>query len=116
MLTLAAPSASRKKGEGVFIGGGTFSSSPMTMIPGLVVLRYLRDHSADIYPKLNSLGERMRRGMEKAFEKAGLPGRSIGIGSLGGIYLPLDPALRLKANDGVPFGSPAKRPQAATKD
>ena len=32
------------------------------------------------------------------------------------VHLPLDAALGLKANDGIAFGSPAKRPQAAPKD
>ena len=37
-----------------------------------------------------------------------------GIGAT--VHLPLDAGIRLKANDGVAFGFPAKRPQAAPKD
>ncbi len=92
VLALSDPSVAREKGTGVLTGGGTFSCSPMSMIPGLAVLRYIKERAAEIYPRLNEMGERLRRGMEEAFRKAGVPGRSIGIGSLCGVYLPLEPS------------------------
>jgi glutamate-1-semialdehyde 2,1-aminomutase len=91
VLARSDPTVPRRKGEAVMIGGGTFSCSPMSMISGLAVLRYLRDHAEEVYPRLNRLGQRLRKGMEDAFREAGLPGRAIGVGSLCGAYLPLDP-------------------------
>jgi glutamate-1-semialdehyde 2,1-aminomutase len=96
ILNLSDPSISRKKGKGVLAGGGTFSSSPMTVIPGLVVLRYLKEHVPEIYPRLKSLGDRLRQGMEQAFERAGVLGRAMGIESLCGFSLPFDSATRVR--------------------
>ena len=98
ILDLTDPTVSRKKGEAVLAGGGTFSSSPMTMGTGLAMLHHLKAHAHEIYPRLNSLGERLRRGMEAACEKTGVLGRSIGVGSLSAFYLPLDPGTRVKSS------------------
>ena len=68
----------------------------MTMIPGSAVLNYLRESANSVYPKLSDLGERLRNGMAAAFERSGLLGRTIGIGSLCGAYLPLDPATQVR--------------------
>lgn len=91
VLALCDPTVPREKGQAVMTGGGTFSCSPMSMISGLAVLRHLRDHAGEVYPRLNRLGERLRKGMDDAFEEGGLPGRAIGAGSLCGAYLPLEP-------------------------
>jgi glutamate-1-semialdehyde 2,1-aminomutase len=97
VLALSDPSVPRQKGAGVLTGGGTFSCSPMSMIPGLVVLGHIKERAGEIYPRLDDMGERLRRGMEEAFAKAGLSGRSIGIGSLCGVYLPLEPSVVVKS-------------------
>jgi glutamate-1-semialdehyde 2,1-aminomutase len=97
IFDLTDPTIPRKKGEGVMAGGGTFSCSPMTMVTGLAMLGHLKEHTQEIYPRLNALGERLRQGMEAACEKTGLLGRSIGAGSLSAFYLPLDPGTRVRS-------------------
>jgi glutamate-1-semialdehyde 2,1-aminomutase len=99
VFDLCDPSVARNKGEGVLTGGGTFSCTLMSMIPGLAVLRYLRDHASDIYPRINRQGERLRQGMDAAFERAGFAARSIGLGSLCGAYLPVNPSTRVRSAD-----------------
>jgi len=90
ILELCDPSISRRKGEAVLVGGGTFSATPMSMISGLALLGHLRDHAQEIYPALNEKGGRLREGIEEAFQRIGFQGRTIGIASLCGIYLPKD--------------------------
>jgi glutamate-1-semialdehyde 2,1-aminomutase len=109
VLELTDPSIPREKEEGVLTGGGTFSCTLMSMIPGLMMLRYLRDHANEIYPRLNALGERLRRGMDTAFEKTGFPARSIGVGSLCGAYLALKPGFHVRSADDMFTGTDMKR-------
>jgi glutamate-1-semialdehyde 2,1-aminomutase len=96
VMAMTDPTIQRKKGEGVLTGGGTFSATPMSMIPGLTVLRHLRNHASEVYPYINTLGDRLRRGMEEAFERGGLLGKTVGTGSLVGAYLPLDPSVTVR--------------------
>jgi glutamate-1-semialdehyde 2,1-aminomutase len=95
ILVLSDPTVPRRKGEGVMAGGGTFSCTPLTMVLGLKTLTYLRERAQEIYPRLSALGERLRRGMEEGFERAGVLGRGIGLGSLCGFYLPFDSRTRV---------------------
>ena len=81
----------------------------MTMLPGISVLKHLRDHATDIYPRINRLGERLRSGMQAAFEEAGFPGRTIGIGSLCGAYLPSNSSVRVRSADDMFTNTDEKR-------
>jgi glutamate-1-semialdehyde 2,1-aminomutase len=59
--------------------GGTFNANPVTMAAGLAAMRLL-DRSA--YERLDDLGGKLRASLEDCFERAGLPGRVTGAGSL----------------------------------
>jgi len=67
-----------KKLERSYIGGGTFSANPVTMTSGIAMLSFLKKNSI-VYSKVNSLGQRTRKELEKIFD-----GRVIttGMGSL----------------------------------
>jgi len=82
IMDLASPTAGLPKGKGVLIGGGTFSCMIPSMICGRTMLRYLEEHEKEIYPALDQKGERVRRGIEKAFRSRGIPVRCPGVGSL----------------------------------
>lgn len=82
IMDLASPTAGLPKGKGVLIGGGTFSCMIPSMICGRTMLRYLEEHEKEIYPTLDQKGERVRRGIEKAFRTRGIPARCLGVGSL----------------------------------
>lgn len=81
----ADASIPRAKGEGVLIGGGTFSCSPLSMLTGLAVLNHLKDHAKEIYPQLDRMGIYLRDGMEKIFSHYGLPFKVTGVASLCGV-------------------------------
>lgn len=88
VMSLCDPTASRPKGQGVVIGGGTFSCSPISMIVGYRVVKYLKDNEGSVYPAIDAKGERLRRGMVEAFESCGLSAVATGMGSLCGLYFP----------------------------
>jgi glutamate-1-semialdehyde 2,1-aminomutase len=59
--------------------GGTFSANPVTMRAGLVAMQLL-DKSA--FARLDAIGQAVRDGIDAAFRKTGVPGRTVGLGSL----------------------------------
>lgn len=82
IMSLCNP-VGREKSETIcYIGGGTFSANPMTMTAGLATLRYLKHNRMDIYPKINKLGDRARKGLERVFAEAKVEVDITGVGSL----------------------------------
>lgn len=82
----------------VWFSGGTFSGHPLTMLAGLSMIRYLREHEAEVYPALCRAGERLRSGIERVFADRGILARCTGrgsgpipAGSLGWVHFPLGP-------------------------
>ena len=82
IMDLASPTAGLPKGKGVIMGGGTFSCMVPSMIAGRAMLRYLEEHEKEVYPALEKKGEKVRAGIEKAFQTRGIPARCLGVGSL----------------------------------
>ncbi|RPJ39091.1 MAG: aminotransferase class III-fold pyridoxal phosphate-dependent enzyme [Deltaproteobacteria bacterium] len=82
IMDLASPTAGLPKGKGVMMGGGTFSCMIPSMIAGRAMLRYLEEHEKEVYPALEKKGEKIRAGIEKAFQTRGIPARCLGVGSL----------------------------------
>ncbi len=72
-----ADTFNKKKQERSYIGGGTFSANPASMVAGLATLRSLK--SGTVHSRINSLGEFARKELSKA-----LDGRAVitGKGSL----------------------------------
>jgi glutamate-1-semialdehyde 2,1-aminomutase len=79
IVSMADPA---RKDNFVSIGGGTFSENPLSMVAGLATLRYLRVNKGTLYPRLEKTGEKLRNGVDKAFEEAGVLANSTGVGSL----------------------------------
>jgi len=46
------------------------------------MLRYLKDHEKEVYPLLEARGNKVREGVQKAFDHAGIQAVVTGIGSL----------------------------------
>jgi len=59
--------------------GGTFSANPVTMRAGIAAMELL-DEAA--FARLDAIGEAVRTGIDRAFRKSGVPGRTVGLGSL----------------------------------
>jgi glutamate-1-semialdehyde 2,1-aminomutase len=62
-----ADTAGKKKSERSYVGGGTFSANPASMVSGYATLSHLKSKKS-VYSKINSLGEFTRKEMRKAFD------------------------------------------------
>ncbi len=89
VMEYADPSK-HSKAERAWIGGGTFSANPLSMVAGLATLTYLSENSGKVYEYLNALGEEARRGIDRAFAEAGIDAATTGIGSLLLTHFPKD--------------------------
>lgn len=77
VMALAAPGAQ----GGRWVGGGTFSSHPLTMVAGLAVLDRLwekRDH----YDRLNRMGDSFRKRLNDMLQEMNAPLIGTGYGSI----------------------------------
>lgn len=59
--------------------GGTFSANPVTMRAGLAAMQLL-DEAA--FARLDDIGQAVRSGIDEAFRRTGVPGGTVGRGSL----------------------------------
>lgn len=62
-----ADTTNKKKSDRSYIGGGTFSANPMSMVAGFSMLSELNSKKT-IYTKINALGEFARKGLIKSFD------------------------------------------------
>ena len=62
-----ADTTGKKKSERSYVGGGTFSANPMSMVAGFTTLTELKSNNS-IYEKINSLGNDMRDKLTKVFD------------------------------------------------
>jgi len=88
ILEKTSPEKKGNKWERILIGGGTFSSHPLTMAAGFAMLHYLKYHSDEVYPLLEAKGEKIRKGFQEAFHHEGLNAVVTGIGSLFQTHFP----------------------------
>ena len=65
--------------EGSISQSGTFNGNPVTMEAGIACLRGL---TPDIFERINSFGDLLRKGIDLAFERNGMKGKATGLGSL----------------------------------
>lgn len=96
IMDLASPTSGLPKGQGVLMGGGTFSCMLPSMIAGRTMLRYLEEKEAKIYPLLEEKGSRVREGIENAFHSHGVSVKCFGVGSLFSTNFPLAPDAPLR--------------------
>jgi glutamate-1-semialdehyde 2,1-aminomutase len=82
ILEKTSPEMKRSKWERILIGGGTFSSHPFTAAAGLAMLQYLKNHAEEVYPVLETQGEKIRKGVQQALQREGWDAFVTGIGSL----------------------------------
>jgi glutamate-1-semialdehyde 2,1-aminomutase len=68
-----------RSGKPALPHGGTFSANPVTMRAGVAAMELL-DEAA--FARLDAIGERARTGIDDAFRRAGVPGGTVGLGSL----------------------------------
>ena len=95
ILGKTSPEKKGNKWERILIGGGTFSSQPFTAAAGLAMLGYLKDHAEEVYPLLESKGEKIRKGVQEAFDQEGLDAIVTGMGSLFQTHFPFQKGTKL---------------------
>ncbi|MHA7647028.1 aspartate aminotransferase family protein [Nitrosopumilus sp. S4] len=62
-----ADTRGKKKSERSYVGGGTFSANPASMVSGFATLSQLKSKKS-IYSKINELGEYARKELTKTFD------------------------------------------------
>ena len=88
ILEKTSPEIKGNKWERIMIGGGTFSSHPLTAAAGMAMLQYLRDHREEAYPLLEARGEKVRKGVQETLQSVGVHAEVTGIGSLFQTHFP----------------------------
>ncbi len=73
--------AGKETPERVWFNGGTFSAHTLCLQAGLTMIRYLKAHQEELYPRLRALGERMRTGIERVFADRGVLAKCTGHGN-----------------------------------
>jgi glutamate-1-semialdehyde 2,1-aminomutase len=68
-----------RQGKPALPHGGTFSANPVTMRAGLTAMQLL-DPAA--FARLDAIGTAVREGIDAAFRRHDVPGRTVGLGSL----------------------------------
>ncbi len=74
--------ANLQKGGEVWIGGGTFSSNPVSMVAGKATLDILDKNKDKYYSKLDSDGKKIRDNIEVLLQELNAPGIVTGVGSM----------------------------------
>lgn len=97
IMEKTSPENKGNKWEKILIGGGTFSSHPLTVAAGMAILRYLRDFKEEIYPVLEAKGERVRKGVREALQSEGVETFVTGIGSLFQTHFPFQKGVTLNS-------------------
>lgn len=82
-------------GDRVAFTGGTYSAHPVSMLAARTMVAYLRDHEAEVYPRLAALGAEMRRQISQAFAAEGVraccmgaPSEAVPGSSVTGVHFP----------------------------
>jgi glutamate-1-semialdehyde 2,1-aminomutase len=91
IMELANAQRSSVKNEKTYIGGGTYSGNPLSMIAGKTALTIYRDRKDEIYPVLERRATRLRGGIEDAMKDCGINCKVMGISSMFIVLFPHEP-------------------------
>jgi glutamate-1-semialdehyde 2,1-aminomutase len=103
ILEETSPEKKVNKWERILIGGGTFSSHPLTTAAGLAMLRFLKDHAEEAYPLLEARGKKVREGIQDSLRREGLDAIVTGIGSLFQTHFPFQKEVTLNSPHSIHY-------------
>src|SRR4030042_18937 len=103
LLEETSPEKKVNKWERILIGGGTFSSHPLTTAAGLAMLRFLKDHAEEVYPLLEARGKKGREGVQDSLRREGLDSIVTGIGSLFQTHFPFQKEVTLNSPHSIHY-------------
>ncbi len=86
ILSISNPLDKNNKNSICSIGGGTFSSNPVTMTAGLKTLEFLQKNKNTVYSKINELGAYTRKELQIIFDENNIEAKITGIGSLFNVH------------------------------
>jgi len=86
ILSISNPNDKKNKKYICSIGGGTFSSNPVTMTAGLKTLEFLQNNKNIVYSKINELGAYTRQELQRIFDENHSDVKITGIGSLFNVH------------------------------
>ncbi|MGZ8887358.1 MAG: aspartate aminotransferase family protein, partial [Nitrososphaeraceae archaeon] len=86
ILSISNPLDKNNKNSICSIGGGTFSSNPVTMTAGLKTLEFLQKNKKTVYSKINELGAYTRKELQIIFDENNIEAKITGIGSLFNVH------------------------------
>jgi glutamate-1-semialdehyde 2,1-aminomutase len=90
IMELSSPQHSSVKNERVYVGGGTYSANPLSMVAGKTALKIYRDRKDEIYPVLERRAERLRKGLEEAIRDCGITATAQGVSSMFTVLFPYE--------------------------
>jgi glutamate-1-semialdehyde 2,1-aminomutase len=90
IMEMASPGYSSVKNEKVYIGGGTYSANPLSMVAGKTAVKIYNDRRDEIYPVLEKRGARLRQGMQDAMLDCGINAKAHGISSMFTMLFPYE--------------------------
>ena len=100
ILSISNPNDKNNKNSICSIGGGTFSSNPVTMTAGLKTLKFLHNNKEIVYSKINELGAYTRKELQRIFDENNTDVKITGIGSLFNVHFLNDDVREINnAND-----------------
>ena len=100
ILSISNPTDKNNKNSICSIGGGTFSSTPVTMTAGLNTLKFLHNNKEIVYSKINELGAYTRKELQRIFDENNTDVKITGIGSLFNVHFLNDDVREINnAND-----------------
>ena len=100
ILSISNPNDKNNKNSICSIGGGTFSSNPVTMTAGLNTLKFLQNNKEIVYSKINELGAYTRKELQRIFDGNNTDVKITGIGSLFNVHFLNDDVREINnAND-----------------
>jgi glutamate-1-semialdehyde 2,1-aminomutase len=82
--------------EKIFIGGGTYSANPLSMVAGITTLGILKERKDEIYPIINDRNQRLCEGIQQAFDAVDIPVHITRIGSLMAVHFIKEKGLPIK--------------------
>ncbi len=59
--------------EKIYIGGGTYSCNPLSMVAGYTTLKILQERKEEIYPTIRSRNDRLCAGVRRSFAAVDIP-------------------------------------------
>ncbi len=93
--------ANLQEGGNVWIGGGTFSGNPMSMVAGIATLDVLAKNQDQYYPLLNSAGDKIRKEIQKIIEKYQASAIVTGVGSITCIHWFKKPVTKITSSSDI---------------